>query len=114
MISTQETTIRILKFGGKYEDWEMWSRKFMAKAMKKKYLTVLTGTKKAPKWDRALDISKPNEKELMELWEANHEAYTDLTLSMTDQVPFGLVIESRTEDLPDGDAALAWKSLKAK
>ena len=41
----------------------------------------------------------------------NHVAYCCLLHCMNDDICFNLVDTAKTERLPDGDAALAWKSL---
>ena len=43
--------------------------------------------------------------------EANEKAYSDLILSCTNEVSFGLVEGAITDDNPSGDSALAWKEL---
>ena len=50
MMSDQdEKVIRVLNFSGKQDDWDMWSRKFLAMAYRKKYQGVLTGRTQIPK-----------------------------------------------------------------
>ena len=44
----------------------------------------------------------------------NEVAYNELLLSCTEVVCFGLVDESKSEDLPDGDAKMAWTKLVNK
>ena len=45
---------------------------------------------------------------------ANESAVADLTLACQDNVSFGIVAKSVTEELPEGDASLAWESLKER
>ena len=45
---------------------------------------------------------------------ANAAAYDDLINSMEEETCFGLVSEAITNDLPEGDARLAWKNLCAR
>jgi hypothetical protein len=40
----------------------------------------------------------------------NDSAYTDLIMRFSDIVSFGLVDEAATRELPEEDAALAWKN----
>ncbi len=56
---------------------------------------------------------------LQKVWDSNNYAYEELLLSiatLTDkgQVAFHIVTGSKSMELPDGDAALAWKRLKEK
>ena len=50
----EEKSIRALTFSGKDEDWDMWSKKFLAMAQRKKYKNVLTGKTNIPKEDATL------------------------------------------------------------
>ena len=87
MVNNQEEkSIRILTFSGKDEDWDMWSKKFLAMAQRKKYKNVLTGKAAIPREDTVL--TDDDEKKTRE---ANEKAYSDLILSCTDEVSFGLI-----------------------
>ena len=77
----------------------------------KKYKKILIGTVKAPKASE--DEDKLSESDV-EAREQNELAYTELLLSCKEVVCFGLIDESKTEDLPDGDARLAWSKLMDK
>jgi len=105
-----EKAIRVIPFNGKHEDWRMWSRKFMARADAKGYKIVLLGNVEVPKDSDNIgeDQVKANARKL------NKVAYNDLLLSCNDEVSFGAVDEAVTNDLPNGDAAQAWKNLLAK
>ena len=94
----EEKSIRVLTFSGKDEDWDMWSKKFLAIAQRKKYKDVLTGKKQIPKEDE--DLTDDEEKKARE---ANEKAYSDLILSCTDEISFGLVEGATTNDNPSGD-----------
>ena len=99
---SEEKSIRIISFTGKRNDWRVWSRKFLAVAEKRGYKKVLTGT---------LTISSDSTDEEKQL---GVNAYNDLLLAMTEGISFGLVDESTSSLCPDGDAAKAWKKLKAR
>ena len=43
--SNKELSLCYLPFKGKKEEWEMWSAKFLSKARKKKYMSILTADK---------------------------------------------------------------------
>ena len=43
--SNKELSLHYLPFKGKKEEWEMWSAKFLSKARKKKYMSILTAEK---------------------------------------------------------------------
>ena len=89
-------TIRVIPFSGKSEDWNRWSKTFLATATVKGYREVLKP-------------SDPTKKANPEL---NVQVYNDLILSCQEDITFGIVDESISTDYPDGDARLAWNKLK--
>ncbi len=91
-------TIRIIPFSGKEEDWNRWSKTFMATATVKGYKDVLN----------PID---PDEEATLE---DNVLAYNDLILSCQEDISFGIIDESVSETFPDGDARLAWRNLRAR
>ena len=99
-----DKAIQILPFDGKQSSWRMWSQQFLARALLKKYKKILIGSIKAPKASE--DEDKLSESDV-EAREQNELAYTELLLSCKEVVCFGLIDESKTKDLPDGDAQLA-------
>ena len=103
-----------MPFSGKKEAWTMWSRKFVTRAMTKKYKDVLLGTTAVPKHDEVIDVQSAQGRAKVKAREANEKAYNDLMLSCDDEVSFGIIDAAQTSDLPDGDAAKAWKGLLAK
>jgi hypothetical protein len=110
----EEKAIRVLTFDGKDKNWNMWSKKFLARANYRKYKDILTKDGlKVPKWNEDLgDTAEGKKKE--SLREANQKAYDELILAMYDETCFNLVDEARTDDLPDGDARMAWNALEEK
>ena len=71
----KEKSIGVLTFSWKDEDWDMWSKKFLAMAQRKKYKDVLTGKTTIPKEDATL--TNDNKKEARA---ANEKAYSNLIL----------------------------------
>ncbi len=88
-------TIRVIPFSGKDEDWNRWSKTFLATVTAKGYREVL----------------KPNDATKAATTEHNILAYNDLIFSCQDNISFGIIEESVSETYPDGDARLAWKNL---
>jgi len=83
----------------------------MARARRKGYKDVLTGKKTPP-----ADSKSTTDKDELTLREANGTAYEALLLLIdgeqaSGRVAFNIVRGAKTSDLPDGDAALAWKRL---
>jgi hypothetical protein len=105
----------VLSFNGKQTDWAVWSEKFQARAQRKCYRNVLLG-KETVLSDNE-DVSKDKAKQ--KLRTLNELAYEDMILSIdggsdSGRVAFQIVRNSKTSDLNDGDAALAWKRLNDK
>lgn len=91
-------TIRIIPFSGKEEDWNRWSKTFLATATAKGYREVL----------------KPADEDADADEDLNIQAYNDLILSCQEEISFGIIDESISETFPDGDARVAWKNLCVK
>ncbi len=89
----------------------MWSRQFLARAQVKGYRSILEGKEAVPAYNEKIDETTSQGKTKLLLRNLNESAYSDLILSMEDEVNFALVDEATTKELPDGDAALAWKNL---
>ena len=90
--------IRVISFSGKEEDWNRWSKTFIATMTAKGRREVIKPT----------DITKKADVD------ANVQVYNDLVLSCQEDVTFGIIDEAISTDFPDGDARLAWKNLTEK
>ena len=113
MTDLTEKTLRVIPFDGKAANWRMWSIKFSARAHGRGYLDVLKGTTTVPPHSQVLTDSA-TDKVLKAARDANLLMYQDIICSCDDPVSFGIVDEAKTEELPDGDANLAWRNLKKK
>ena len=91
-------TIRVLQFTGKEEDWNRWSKTFMATAAVKGYRIALIGPAAG--------------EEALLTTEINLKAYNDLLLSCQDDITFGMIDEAVSQVFAEGDAQMAWKNLK--
>lgn len=91
--------IRVIPFSGKSEDWNRWSKTFLATTTAKGNREVIkpTGNNPGP-----ADADK------------NTAVYNDLILSCQDDITFGIVDESVSANHPDGDARIAWEKLREK
>ena len=83
---------------------------------------ILLGTEKAPRADEEIDrtnaeasyeLTDEERKEKKRLRQANGNAYINLQLSC-EELPYNLVSQARTEELPDGCARDAWKKLTSE
>ena len=97
--------MRIAEFNGNKDEWARWSKKFIAVAKVKKFANIV---------DRSVTVSKLTDTILdkdMAIRDLNQAAYCCLLHCMNDDISFSLVDTAKTENIPDGDAALAWKNL---
>ena len=114
MSTNNEKSIRVIQFSGKKKDWRMWQKQFLAISSKREYKDILTGKTPVPPHNESIDISTGEGKTKMKARKANDHAYHDLILANEQPVPFNIVDKAVTADLPDGDAAKAWKDLSKK
>ncbi len=96
--------LKIIPFDGKQENWHMWSRKFKSKLS-------IQGSR------YLLEHRDDDCKE--EDWDKDHEehnsiAYSDILLSMEDEVCFDIVDLSRSKLFPMGCTYTEFKILKEK
>ena len=80
----------------------------MAVAKLKKFAIIIDESVLVPKLTDNMD-----EKDIA-IRDLNQAAYCCLLYCMNDEISFSLVDTAKTRDLPDGDAALAWRNLLTK
>jgi len=107
-------SIKVIEFNDKENEYRMWARKFMSVATTRGYRDVLLGKTIVPPQDESLDENVPNDKIKLKGRNANDRAYNDLILACSGEIGFSIVDEAVTEELPDGDAELAWKELQRR
>ena len=107
-------TIKVIAFNDEKRLFKMWQKKFEAAAKSRGYRKILDGTIKVPPDSQKPSANKPEEKVLMQVRDLNEKAYSDLILSCEGEISFAIVDEAVTDDLPDGDARLAWINLEKK
>lgn len=90
--------IRIISFSGKAEDWNQWSKTFIA-------INVAKGNEK---------VLEPDDPTVLADADKNKQVYGDLILSCQEPVTFGIIEGSISTAFPKGDARKAWKALKDK
>ena len=116
MDEVDKSMIKLAPFSGKQSDWAIWREKFMARARRKAYKDVLLGKTPVPPES---DVLSATDKEKLAARKANNAAFEDLLLLIDGEqaagrVAFNIVRGSKTSELTDGDAALAWKRLSDK
>ncbi len=106
------TTVRTIPFDGKASSYVMWSKRFLShvELINSKSREILENGLGIPK--STDDLTDPAEAEKLKIRKANLKAYNLLLMSVDDEVSFGAVDSAVTDDLPTGDARLAWTKLK--
>ena len=100
--------IKLATFRGKRNDWRMWSTKFFAFAAFREFDEILSGDMKLPIEDST------NADAIRRFKKLNNFGYYCLNYAVEDKICFSLIDSARTDKLPEGDCALAWKLLKEK
>ena len=111
MSGYSKKTIRIVQFSGKKDDWQMWSKQFLALSGKKKYKEVLTSKTTVPAAATSIDVTATGGVEKQKDCDDNKTAYHNLVLSNPNKIAFNIINNATTTDLPNGDAALDWRNL---
>jgi hypothetical protein len=114
---TDLSTIRLIPFCGKVEEWLIWSEKFLAKAKRYGFKDVLLGKLSIPKTDESFEEASDQGKRMLKIIKFNEIAFTELILSIdvktsNGNIAFNLVKGCKSKDYPDGNAATAWKDSK--
>jgi hypothetical protein len=52
---TEVSTIRVIPFCGKVDEWPVWSEKFLAKVKRYRFKDLLQGKLSIPKFDESFD-----------------------------------------------------------
>ena len=112
---------KVITFSGKKVEWPLWSEKFLARANRKGYKSVLVGTVTVPDdhEDISLETDKDKKKQKLELRRLNEEAYEDLVLAVDGKTEvgravFSLIKGSKTREFAEGSAREAWKRILNK
>lgn len=114
-----ETSIRVILFSGKKQDWSGWEERFLAKARRKGFKDILLGKVTIPKSTATIDLTTDAGKALQKIVDSNDMAYEQLILSMDitksgGKVAFGIIKGSKSADYEDGNGTVAWTRLLNK
>ena len=113
-MSSETKTIRVISFRGKAKDYRMWARKFISLASIKGYKGVMTGKEKPPGHLVDINESTKDRKEKLRLRDMNERGYSELLLSVSDEVTFRIIDGARSTDLPEGCLMTAWNKIERK
>jgi hypothetical protein len=116
---TDLSTIRVIPFYRKSEEWPTWCVKFLSKARRYGFKDVLLGKVKVPRTDKDYDMESEEGKKLTITEDMNELAYTELILSIDDKtssekVAINLVKGYKNKDYAGGNASMAWERLENK
>jgi tellurite resistance-related uncharacterized protein len=115
---TDLSTIRVIPFYGKNEEWSTWSEKFLAKVRRYGFKDVLLGKVKVPKTDEDYDMESEEGKKVTIAADMNELVYTELILSIDDKTSSGKVacnlLKGCKNKDADGKASMAWERFKNK
>ena len=90
--------IMIIAFSGKQEDWNHWSKQFLAIETARGHREVL----------------KPKDPKVRQNSNDNNKVYAHLMMECEDNVTFGIIKKATSDEFPEGDARLAWTNLYKK
>jgi hypothetical protein len=104
-------TIKSYPFSGKKKDCKMWQIRFKAYLTYHKCVDIITDENynaltEATVLDPTESVHSQKAKQ-----DQNIRAFMIITLAMSDAASFEAVDSRKSDDLPDGDAKLAWKTL---
>jgi gag-polypeptide of LTR copia-type len=114
-----ETSIRVVIFNGKKEQWESWKEKFLVRSSIRGYEDLITGDTKAPATHDKTGKKKVLTEEEQKLSDLNKKGFGDLILSIdcntsAGLVAFAMVKGSKTKENPSGHLFNAFTRLKNK
>jgi hypothetical protein len=109
---TDLSTIRVIPFYGKCEEWPTWSEKFLAKARHYGFKDVFLAKVKFPRTDEDYDMESLAGKKLTIATDMIELAYTELILSVDDKtssrkVAINLVKGCKNKDYEDENEIMA-------
>ncbi|CAM9438061.1 unnamed protein product, partial [Chrysoparadoxa australica] len=116
-VSDEVSLVKIPTFSGLEKGkWREWRAKFWARASLQEWTEVLTSDAEVPADEERLeDVSNVADREKkLKIKKANSKAYNHLLLALTDTAFLVVEDASRTEKLPNGSAAAAWRILNEK
>ena len=113
-----DKTLKLPRFSGKQEDWQIWSEKFLIRAKRKGYKDLLLGKVIIPKDDESSTDAR-TDAEMDAIRELNELAFEEIEMGIDTEkkagrVAFDYVRMSKTDDYTDGNCKMAWDRLKAK
>ncbi len=108
--------IYIVEFSGRDADWTWWVQRFAEQAREMRFDEILNGTIKAPPESKILNLNTEEGKKKAKARKQNEVAYCELVLSISTRescgkLAFYAVKSGKTQDLPSGNAYLAWMQL---
>lgn len=108
-----EDSVKIVKWSGKKNEYTLWSNQFLGLCALKECKDVLIGQgTRVPPSSEILDATVAADRPKIMARKANLKAYHLLLLCCSDPVSATAIVQAKTTDLPDGDAAAGWNALE--
>jgi hypothetical protein len=82
MVEHEGSSIRVIMFTGKEQDWSAWEERFLAKARRKGFKNLLLGKETIPNSSVLIDEATAPRKAQKKILNLNDMAYSELILSM--------------------------------
>jgi hypothetical protein len=106
------STIRVIPFCGKGDEWPIWSGKFLAKAKRNRFKDLLSIKLSIPKEDDKFDQVSDIGKKMARTIKLNEIDYAELILSIDVKASYGkiafkIVKRCKSKDYPDGNALIS-------
>jgi hypothetical protein len=100
---TDMSTIRVIAFCGKVDEWPIWSERFLAKSRRSGFKNLLLGKLSIHTVDEEIDEGTESGKKKSITIELNEIAYTELILSIDiktsgGKVAFNLITGCKSKD----------------
>jgi hypothetical protein len=109
-MSDESYSIRVVPFDGMKSSWNVFKLRFLAFARQKKFRSAIDGKITVPAEADELNTTTEEGLTLEKNRDLNELAYSALCNSCSGQ-SMRCVEQAVSEDLPNGDAAMAWKNL---
>ena len=115
-----ERNVKYIPWKGKKEEWYIWHKTFLVRAMTRGYHGILIGLESVPSDEVAKTFAGLTEmtsaqKKKFNNYKLNIRAYADLLHCCTqDIISLGIVDAAKDKELSNGNSKLAWKRLSEK
>ena len=110
-----ERNVKYIPWKGKKEEWYIWHKTFLVRAMMCSYHGILVGLDSVPSDEVAKTLAgltemTPVQKKKFNNYKLNIRAYADLLQCfIQDIISFGIINAAKDKELSNSNSKLAWK-----